>query len=225
MTGPVRIIGPNRRSLTGLVVSNGASQAFESSLERDFLVLLDFNRQVESFHAQPVTIRYRYCGRNRRYTPDVYVTYFDGQTPTLYEVKYRDDLRRDWSKLRPGFKAAIRFAKREGAKFRIITEKEIRTPLLSNIKFLRHCMKQSAQESVEEQVVRTLATLGESTPGEVIKAAFRDDRHRLHALSSLWRMVATGRIEADLEGPISMQTPIWVVVGEGFRAIAPAYPP
>src|SRR5699024_7592201 len=107
MTGPVRIIGPNRRSLTGLVTSEGASQAFESSLERDFFVLLDFNRCVQSFHAQPVTIHYRYAGRDRRYTPDVFVLYYGYEDPTFYEVKYRDDLRRDWQKLRPGFKAAI----------------------------------------------------------------------------------------------------------------------
>lgn len=225
MTGPVRVIGPNRRSLTGLVTSEGASQAFESSLERDFLVLLDFSRRVQSFHAQPVTIHYRYSGRDRRYTPDVFVVYYGYEDPTFYEVKYRDDLRRDWYKLRPGFKAAIKYAKREGARFKIVTEREIRTPLLSNIKFLRHCQKQSSHESIEEQVVRTLAALGESTPETLMRAAFRDDQHRLHALSALWRMVAIGRIEADLDSPLSMQTPIWVEVGEGFRAVAPSYPP
>lgn len=208
-----------------MVTSEGASQAFESSLERDFLVLLDFNRQVQSFRTQPVTIHYRYAGRERRYTPDVFVLYFGNQPPIFYEVKYREDLRRDWHKLRPGFKAAIKFAKRERARFRVVTEKEIRTPLLSNIKFLRHCRNQPAPESIEQQVVRTLAALGESTPEMVMKAAFRDDQHRLHALSALWRMVATGRIEAELETPLSMKTPIWVVVGEGFRAIAPPYPP
>lgn len=225
MTGPVRVIGPNRRSLTGLVTSEGASHAFESSLERDFLVLLDFNRRVQEFHTQPVTIRYRYAGRDRRYTPDVFVVYYCDDDPTLYEVKYREDLRRDWHKLRPGFKAAIKFAKRERARFKIVTEREIRTPLLSNIKFLRHCRRQLSHESIEEQVVRTLATLGESTPETLMRAAFCDDQHRLYALSALWRMVALGRIEADLEAPLSMQTPVWVEVGEGFRAVAPAYPP
>jgi hypothetical protein len=225
MTGPVRVIGPNRRSLTGLVTSEGASQAFESSLERDFLVLLDFNRRVQEFHTQPVTIHYRYAGRDRRYTPDAFVIFYGDDAPTFFEVKYREDLRRDWYKLRPGFKAAIKFAKHEGARFKIVTEREIRTPLLSNIKFLRHCRKQSSHESVEEQVVRTLAAIGESTPETLMRAAFRDDQHRLHALSALWRLVAMGRIEADLEWPISMQTPIWVEVGEGFRAVAPPYPP
>lgn len=225
MTGPVRVIGPNRRSLTGLVTSEGASHAFESSLERDFLVILDFNRRIQEFHTQPVTIRYRYAGRDRRYTPDVFVVYYCDDDPTLYEVKYREDLRRDWHKLRPGFKAAIKFAKQEGVRFKIVTEREIRTPLLSNIKFLRHCRRQPSHESIEEQVVRTLAALGESTPETLMRAAFRDDQNRLYALSALWRMVAMGRIEADLETPLSMQTPIWVEVGEGFRAVAPAYPP
>lgn len=54
----------------------------------------------------------------------------------LYEVKYREELRRDWAKLRPRFRAAHRFARGHGWKFRLITDYEIRTPLLWNAKFL-----------------------------------------------------------------------------------------
>jgi hypothetical protein len=50
--------------------------AFESSLERDFLLLLDFNPDVEFFEEQPVKIVYHDAkGRRRTYTPDVLVRY------------------------------------------------------------------------------------------------------------------------------------------------------
>src|SRR2546426_9456395 len=74
---PVRIIPKNYRSLTGLV-SNTRTQsmtAFESSLERDFLLLLDFDPDVEFYEEQPLTITYDDRGRRRTYTPDVFVRY------------------------------------------------------------------------------------------------------------------------------------------------------
>jgi len=50
------------------------TSAFESSLERDFLLLLDFDPEVVLYEEQPVTINYHDDqGRRRRYTPDVLV--------------------------------------------------------------------------------------------------------------------------------------------------------
>jgi len=57
---PVRTIPKNYRSLTGLVPNTRTQSmtAFESSLERDFLLLLDFDPDVECFEEQPVKIIY-----------------------------------------------------------------------------------------------------------------------------------------------------------------------
>src|SRR6266581_6966395 len=86
---PVRIIPKNYRSLTGLV-SNTRTQsmtAFESSLERDFLLLLDFDPDVEFYEEQPVRIVYQDDhGRCRTYTPDVFVRYRTAAKPLLCEV-------------------------------------------------------------------------------------------------------------------------------------------
>jgi hypothetical protein len=54
----------------------------------------------------------------------------------LYEVKYRDDLRAHWQDYRSKFKAARRYACTQGWVFRLITEREIRTPYLKNATFL-----------------------------------------------------------------------------------------
>src|SRR5262245_35397216 len=57
---PVRRIPKNYRSLTGLVPNSRTQSmtAFESSLERDFLQLLDFDPDVEFYEEQPVKITY-----------------------------------------------------------------------------------------------------------------------------------------------------------------------
>lgn len=191
---------------------------FESSLERDFLVLLDFVPCVEQVEEQPVAITY--CGQNgesRRYTPDTRVVFNDGQPTSIFEVKYREDLRTQWAASKLKFRAAMRYCQERGWRFRIITDREIRgSALLANAKFLRAYREREPDAGVEEHLVRTLATLGEVSPDGLIKAAYWNQDWRMRAVSALWRLVAIGRIEADLYHPLTMVSPIWVCVGEGF---------
>lgn len=57
---PVRKVPKNYRNVTGLAAaekSAGAAQ-FESTLERDFLALLEFSPEVERFEVQPLKIEW-----------------------------------------------------------------------------------------------------------------------------------------------------------------------
>lgn len=213
---PVRRIGPGRRSLTGHVIVKGSAVPFESSLERDFLVLLDFDRTVVEVRSQPVRIKYQ-DGKGRRlsYVPDYQVRY-DFTPDVIYEIKYREDLRADWAKLRPRLRAGVGYARRNGMRFSIMTDVEIRGPYLKNVQFLRSYRDRPFDELLEQQLVRTLAMLGEATPEALLLAAFRNEEKRLAAIGALWRLLAVQRVHADLYRPLTMETPIWVVTGEGF---------
>ena len=108
-----------------------------SSLERDFLLLLDFDRDVEFYEEQPVKIVYHDAqGRRRTYTPDVLVRYRTDRLqarhtkPLLCEVKYREELRQHWAAYRPKFRAAGRYARQHGWRFRLVTDRDVRTPYL-----------------------------------------------------------------------------------------------
>lgn len=208
---PVRVIGTSRRSITGRVAFGDKSIPFESSLERDFLALLDFDLSVDDVLEQPVRIVYEGAtGRERTYTPDFLVDYENGER-VIYEVKYRANLKEDWPQLKPRFRAAIRYAKNNGMHFSIMTEVEIRgTAYLSNVMFLRPYRDYDFTWAVDQQLIRTLAVLGESTPEALLVAAYWTLENRIKAVASLWRLVATRRIEADLYLPLSMSTPIWV---------------
>lgn len=96
MPMPVRNIPKNYRNVTGVAAHRKAvgKAMFESTLERDFLTLLEFNQSVDSFEVQPLTIHWvDGANKERIYTPDVLVYYHhDLNPPTLYEVKYRSDL-------------------------------------------------------------------------------------------------------------------------------------
>jgi hypothetical protein len=186
-------------------------------LERDFLVILDFDPNALEIAGQPVTIEYLgEDGRIRRYTPDFYVRYANGDE-CLYEIKYRSNLWEEWKSLKPKFKAARRYAKEHGMRFVILTDVEIRgTAFLENARFLRHYRDLPRDPGVEEHLVSTLAVLGETTPEAVLIASYWTLENRMKAVAPLWRLVATGRVHADLSLPLTMSTPIWVILGEGY---------
>ena len=170
---PVRRIPKNSRSLTGLVPNTRTSSmtAFESSLERDFLLLLDFDPDVEFYEEQPVKIIYYDAkGRRRTYTPDVLVRYRTDPSPAkhakplLCEVKYREDLRQHWSVYRPKFRAAQRYARQHDWRFRLVTERHVRTPYLDNVKFLRPYRALPVNDQHQSQLLDSLRELREAQP-------------------------------------------------------------
>lgn len=211
---PVRKIGMNYRSVTGRVaLSHGGSVPFESTLERDWLISLDFDPQVVTVQGQPLKIEYESTDRQRTYTPDVMAEFRDrsGQTRTVvYEVKYREDLWSQWEDLKPKFRAAVRHCRSQGWKFKIVTETEIRTPLLSNAQFLRRYQQLAEKPAVEKELLITLRALGETTPQALLEATYWSDGTRAEALPFLWKLVASRAISTTMHEPLTMASPIWL---------------
>jgi len=85
----VRKIKKSYISCTGYFKSykNQNQIAFESVLERNFYLLLEFDITVESYCEQPFTLYYDLFGKRTKYTPDSLVTYVD-QSQKVYEIKY-----------------------------------------------------------------------------------------------------------------------------------------
>lgn len=216
---PVRTVPKNSRSLTGLVPNprTQSMAAFESSLERDFLLLLDFDPDVAFFEEQPVTIVYYDAnGRRRTYTPDVLVRYRNVSPqarhpkPLLCEVKYRDDLRQHWAAYRPKFRAAQRYARQQGWRFHVVTERHVRTPYLENVKFLRPYRTLPLNDSYRTQLLSALATLEATDPARLLAAVCHDRWQQAQLLPMLWQLVATREIGTDLAQPLTMQSGLWL---------------
>lgn len=211
----VRRIPKNYRNVTGIVASGKTPSPaeYESTLERDFLTLLEFAPHVQTFDVQPVAISWNDAGQTRRYTPDTLVHYepADGLTPVpeLYEVKYREDLRKEWTALKPKFRAAIRFAKAQGWRFRLMTEVEIRTPYLTNAKFLLPFAKRRTDLDQCKLLMDRMAELRETTPATLLVAICHDDLNRAALLPALWHLIGTFRIGSDLHTPLTMASRIW----------------
>ena len=95
-------------------------------------------------------------------------------------------------------------------RFRIVTEREIRTPLLVNARFLRRYRNLGRDPLVCGQLLYSMKALGETTPQALLAAAYWTNESRMAALPMLWAMVAAQEIRADLNRQLTMASPIWL---------------
>lgn len=211
---PIRKIPRNYRNVTGVAASGKAigSAQFESTLERDFLSILEFSPEIARFEVQPVKIEWQDTqSRLRTYTPDVLVEFLPdlSRRPWLCEVKYRADIKKDWDSLHPKFRQGIRYAKQHGWRFRLITEVEIRTPHLANIRFLKPFRFRDIPQSAIAQLLARLQAMSQTTPARLMAAISVDKWQQAEWLPVLWHLIATHRIGADLDQVLDMDSSIW----------------
>jgi hypothetical protein len=200
----VRRIPLSRRShITGFqALHTSGLTEHESALERDFVTLTTFRDAAAKIVSQPITLSFLEGARARRYTPDFLVHWGKG-TCELVEVKYREDLRKQWRQLRPAFIAARAWAREHDATFRIATERVIRGPFLQNAKRLLSLRAAPLDRVLADQLRSAFDSLPDPTFGALV-AAVRHDRAVV--LGALWRMIARGELHADLTVPIGLQT-------------------
>lgn len=197
-------------------------QEFESSLERDLLLLVHWDNEVEWYQSQPVKINYvDALGNPRSYTPDLLVSYRDSQKtdphlvtrkPLLCEVKYRKDFAEQWSILKPKLRAARAYAKENNYEFRVMTEREIRTEYLKSVQFLWSYRFASFHPHHYDKLMMTLREMEETDPATLLNACYSSKTLRGEGLWTLWCMVARGWIKCDLHKPLNMKTRIWTAL-------------
>lgn len=207
-TKPVRKIGQTYRSVSGKRASakTGDLQAFESTLERDLITLLDFDTDVARYQVQPVTIYYE----NTRYTPDVAVYFLEElrRKPILYEVKYAAELLEKQDVFKARFNAATEYAANNGYEFKVITEKEIRTEKLYNAKFLLRYVAPAANLLLAGEVIAMLKIKHYATVQELLNQTADSLRPKL--LYTIWQLLAQKKIGADLTKKLTLLSPVWI---------------
>ncbi len=210
-----RKIPKNYRNVTGIAanIKSEGGAPFESTLERDFLYLLEFSPEVERIKVQPVKIEWEdEKGRNRSYVPDVFVQYVEaaGLKPVLFEVKYRSDIAKNWDKLKPKFKQGIAHAKKHGWRFKIISDVEIRTQELENVRFLVPFLRRGCPSQSDTALILSKAQKMQTfTPRVLLNALSEDELEQARLLSTLWFLVGSLQIGCDLAKKISMVSKLW----------------
>lgn len=211
---PIRNIPKNYRNVTGVMASSKAvgPAQFESTLERDFLTLLEFSPEIERFEVQPLKIEWSGDrGAIRSYTPDVLVEFTSDacRQPWLCEVKYRADIKKHWVELHPKLRRGVHHAKQNGWRFRLITEVEVRTPYLANVRFLAPFKFRNIPETSIQQLLDQLRVVQRTTSSALIQTLAHDAQDQAEWLPVLWHLMARHRIAADLDLVLTMDSQIW----------------
>lgn len=164
-TGSTRKITAKEIGNRGFFPSNkvkGGITEYESCLERDFLLECNHAPSVKRFQHQPITIKYKDSkGKNRKYTPDVYVEYTNGMKG-LYEIKYEEEVINKGKNYEERWSEAEKWASARGIVFSVLTEKQIRTPRWFNIWFTLGSSKCSSNNNYTSKLNTLIPDEGES---------------------------------------------------------------
>ncbi len=209
---PVRKIPKNYLGVTGGFSSkkNAVMLGFESLLEKEYMLLLEFDDTVAGFEEQPVTITIP--GTKRTYTPDLLIRFRDPdfRRSCLAEVKHTDDLTKNAAKYAEKFDAARYFAEERGWDFQVVTQEDIRIPKLQNLKFLRAYRSIDLAEQDKAAVINALDQLGNDTFfNTLLEALAPTTEEKLHWLPIIWHLIVTRAIQCDLDTPFTDNLVIW----------------
>lgn len=185
---------------------NKKQLAFESILERDFFMLLEFDRDVVSFEEQPLKISYKLKAKNTRYTPDVLVIYKDG-SKKIFEVKYQSDLDSD-----PKLQHKISVLKEEIARqmsipFETFTDAQIDQIYFKNCVFLYKNAFISDNNAITSKVMESINNL--SAPVSIksfLELSSVKQIEQLQMLPYLWHEVFKNTSIIDMTQPITMSS-------------------
>lgn len=206
---PVRLVSAHRgqRHFAGWWWSATSSGhvGFESWLERDHAMLLDFDASVVGFASQPFWLSWDAGGRRRRHAPDFFARLADG---TGVVIDVRPDDRID-DRDAAAFEATERACSTVGWRYRRLGQAD--PVVLANVRWLAGYRHPRCRN--EAVAARLLLALRAPMPLETLVASAGD---RLGVLPTLFHLMWQGAVRADLEhGPLSWMT----TVTAGLRVV------
>ena len=213
----VRKIKPTRRSVSGhYVFREKTSIAYESTLERDFIIRSEFNLNVLNIIPQPLQMTFIKNGRKYPYTPDFLVYYQVNNTncdfylkPMLVEVKPRLQIQEHWSEWRDKFRTAFHYAKENDWDFRIYDESRIRDQVLKNINALERFKYQQYSSNENNAVIETVRQSSRIIVQDLLISLFEPAK-RFQGVAHVWHLLVTRKLDCDMSLPLSELTELWV---------------
>jgi hypothetical protein len=177
---------------------------FESLLERDALMAIDFSPDAVAVAAQPLALLWpRGTQGHKRHVPDFFVRYGNGDGH-LIDVRHPDRV----EDAQPQFDLTRAAAEEVGWKYDVFTG--LPPSELQNLRWLSG-YRHSRSAPTPEVLAQILGTFSSPTPLQL--GAYRASRAaavpRGLALAHVYHLLWVHRLHADLLQPLTKQTEVW----------------
>ena len=191
----VRKIKPTRRSISGHIAFKGNPIAFESSLERDFIIYQSFRNDVIDIVPQPISIPFSKNGRTYHYTPDFFVQMkADTGKSLIVEVKPKNEWQENWRDWSDKWKATIRFCKEQDFRFVIYDEDRIHHLALDNINFLMRYKNTAVVAEEVKAMLKDIEQRGSTTVEYLLERYFKSYLYQQQGKQLIWHLMANKMI-------------------------------
>lgn len=179
--------------------TSGRFLEYESLLERDWMLLMDFDRAVEWICEQPLRLRYRLDDKPASHVPDLLV--WRAGRPELCDVK--SEARLEDPLFVAQVEATGRACSEAGIGYRVLSEPD--RQLLANVRWLAGFREPPADPDGERARMLVELTGGGSTISELLAGAIEPAFARPVLMHLLW----VGEVMVDVTEPICEESRVW----------------
>jgi hypothetical protein len=203
-----RKLQKNYRSITGHFpsVKNNKSIPFESKLESELFLTLEFDDEVESYLEQP-QITITVDGVEKTYFVDCYVHMNDtsDQKDKIIEAKYVSDIEKDKEYYEKKFAAATVTVNNMGIDYLVYTDIVHSSKYIFNLDFLYRYISSSRITEYDKKILDVLGN--KSITVKKITETLSNNRMEYAKVSNaIWGLVAHKYLITDLEQDLNMQS-------------------
>jgi hypothetical protein len=187
-------------------LKNGQPAAYESTIERDLLYFLEYDRTVRRYMMQPLVIKgVDAAGKPHTYTPDALVERTSGRT--LVECK--PAAKRDDPHTQQQLALGQEWADANGCDFVLVTDADLRTGhRLANLKLLWRYSRLAVPQAVTERCSRLLSPEPAGMSFQTLVAALDGVAPPLTLAPCVYALLFQHVLAADLDLPLSPASPI-----------------
>lgn len=214
---PVRKIPKSFRAVTGRFPSviNGRCVSYESKLERDYFLRLEFDPTVKSYEEQPVKISGKVNGKAVTYILDCLVHFSNGRRSLLIELKYEEELEEKVETLDLKFLQARKYAKENNYDFEVVTEKQIYDTAFDNYDLIyQFSRRPESYKKKSPLIIERLKQLASVALGELLHSISEERLVQADYLPVIWHMLFTREILADLNSPVDYNSELRLAHGD-----------
>jgi hypothetical protein len=181
-------------------IAAGRFLEYESLLERDWMLLMDFDREVEWMCEQPLRLRYRLDDRPVSHVPDLLV--WRQGAPELCDVKSEERL--DDREFQAQVRATGQACAEAGLGYRVLSDPD--RQLLVNARWLAGFRDPPPDADGERARMLSMLSVGPSTISALLAEAREPALARPVLMHLLWRRDAL----VDVVTPIAANSPVWL---------------